>query len=128
MKLDLKDLIPKTSDIEIKGKKYELDKPSLLFYIWIENEFGTDNESGISVLERNLSKLNLDTITKVAYRLLKDKSDFPTIDVFTNSFGQSINILEKALPAMLKTFTDNQPNEDETKEYSDLKKSKAVKV
>lgn len=79
MALDLNDLKPKEAELELSerpGKKYILKKVSLATQIWMENTFGKER------IEKMWKNTDLGDISNLGYYLLKDKSDFASLNDF----------------------------------------------
>jgi hypothetical protein len=79
MKLSLEDLKPQESKLELSekpGKTYVLKKFSLAVQIWVKQHFG---EEKIKYAFENKS---LPEISEIAHYLLKDKTDFPSLESF----------------------------------------------
>jgi hypothetical protein len=79
MKLDLSDLKPQEAEFKLSEKPektYRLKKFTLATRIWINERFGKDK---IKTLFENQS---MPEVSEVVYFMLKDKSDFPTLNDF----------------------------------------------
>lgn len=76
MTLTLNDLSPKKSVLELGGKKYVLKPFSLRAQNWAFEKYGP------KAMKDLLSKQHLPTVADIAYFLMEDKTDFPTVDDF----------------------------------------------
>lgn len=105
MKLDLNDLRPAESSLTLSekpGKTYTLKKISLATQIWIRNRFGTEKIQGI------FENQSLPEISEIAHHLIKDKTDFPTVESLQEAIvtqQDRINLLT----AMMQTVGISQP-------------------
>lgn len=68
--LELKDLKPKNSFIELNGVNYELRPVTLDDWVWMAEHFGQDPADKLA------KAIPLGDMVRVCYRLLLDKSDF----------------------------------------------------
>lgn len=109
--IDLKTLVPRESQILVKGETYTLGKFSLAVRIWAADEFATDKtkQDGLFILSQAIQDFNANTIAKLAYKLLKDKNDFPTLDSFINAFGNEYNIISALLDPIAKSIGVAEP-------------------
>lgn len=122
MKMELDELLPKTTSIELSGKIYEMNPFTLSSQIWVERTFGTIDKSGLKHLEEAFRGLDCQAMAKLGYYLLKDKTDFPTLENFIDKFGNEFNIIKILLPSLAKNVIDNQPvqKNDEAAEIKKL--------
>lgn len=105
MKLDLQDLRPAEAELELSekpGKKYTLKKMSLAVQIWVNQRFGKDQIAAI------FENTQIPELTEITHHLLKDKTDFPTLESFQECIvtqQDRINIIK----AMLHVVGISQP-------------------
>lgn len=105
MKLDLNDLKPKECLLELSdfpGKKYTVKKFSLAMQIWMRDRFGPEGIGGI------FKNQKLPEISEIVHHLLKDTSDFPTLESFQEAIvtqQDRVNVLT----AVLETIGISQP-------------------
>lgn len=102
MQLDLTDLKPEEAALSIGGKEYALKRVTLNTRIWLEKRFKKGE------LKEIFSEHKLAEISEIAYHLLKDKTDFPTLEVFCESFS-SMNEIVALMMALLKTIGISEP-------------------
>lgn len=67
--INLKDLIPTEAEIMLDGKTYTLRKINMEDEAWLLQEFGAE-------LENILKDIKMNEISRIVYRLIKDKKDF----------------------------------------------------
>ena len=123
----LENLIPRRASFELSGKAYELKPLTLSVQIWILNNFSDEGKNnGFQNLEDRMMNLDVKAIAEVAYKLLDDKKDFPTLESFIDAFKGENTLLRILLPAINKTFVEATPEESE--EELELKKSEWLSV
>lgn len=64
----LDDLIPQEASLKIENKEYFLRKLNLSDEVWIKTKIGD--------VQKVFTEQDFEAITKIAFRLLKDKADF----------------------------------------------------
>ena len=122
-KVSINDLNPRESKFTLRGKDYLLKKFALSAQVWVHDEFATENENnGLQVLSQKLIDLDSAAIAKVSYFLLKDKSDFPTLNSFIDAFEDHFNVIEVLLKPFSECLGVSQPSDDDTAEEVELKK------
>lgn len=67
--VDLDQLIPQESKVKLGDKKYTLRKINLDDEIWVKATFG-------NAVDKIFVEQNFEAISKIAFRLLEDKTDF----------------------------------------------------
>lgn len=118
--LDINDFTPEKAELKLAdkpGKTYTLNKVTLRRRIWIQNKFNEDKIR--EIFERN----SLPEISEIAYYLLEEKTDFPTIEDFqdavvtkqdfinlTKALLTTIGISEPALNKLLDEEKKSQGN------------------
>lgn len=105
MKLDLNDLVPAEAHFQLSAnptKRHTLKKFSLRATIWAQEKFGPDG------LKDVFEHRNLPQISELAYYLLKDKTDFPTIDDFQEAINTQADRVALII-AILATIGMSQP-------------------
>lgn len=65
----IEDLIPEEAVIVLSGKKHVLRKINLEDEVWVKSNLG-------STVDKIFVDMDFEAITRIAFRLLKDKSDF----------------------------------------------------
>ena len=122
MGFKITDLKPKTTTLSIKGKDYTLRPFSLATQVWCYSEFATKEEkNGLVNLGELLKEVDFMAGCKIAYHLLKDKSDFNTVDDFINAIGDYTNLV-KVYQAICESIGVSQPHiETITKEAQEKK-------
>lgn len=120
--MNIEQIAPAKSQIEVSGKKYNLNFFTLAEQVWSMNEFATpENKNGIEILSGLLIDLNPRAIAKLTYRLLEDKSDFITEERFINTFKDTYTLISVLLAPLNECLTNSQPPEL-TEDEIDLKK------
>jgi hypothetical protein len=74
MKLDLKDLLPEDSNLELSGKQFTLNKMTLRGRIWMQKKFTEDK------IKQIFSDLSFEEISEIAYFLLKEKDQVKSVE------------------------------------------------
>ena len=122
-KVSINDLRPSESTFVLSGKTYTLKAFTLAAQVWANDEFSTPEQpNGLFNLSDKLQNLDPDAVAKSCYYLLKDKSDFPTLDKFLDALGDHYTILKVLLQPFSNCLGVSQPTEDETAEEIELKK------
>lgn len=96
MKLDIQDLQPEEAVFEVSGKPgklYTLNKLTLRGRIWLNKRFTQEQ------IKSMFETQNIGDVSEIAYYLLKDKSDFPTLEEFQDSF-----VTQKDFVALMKSL------------------------
>lgn len=68
-KLNIDQLKPESAIIKVKDKEYELRPVNLSDWSWLQKRFGKD-------LNQILTQMPMHELVQIAFRLLKDKSEF----------------------------------------------------
>lgn len=105
MKLDLNDLQPTEAQFELStypGKAHTLKKFSLAVQVWIEKRFGKENVDAI------FSDQRVGDISEIIYFMLKDKIDFPSLEVFQESIVTQKDRVQ-IYDALFKSIGISQP-------------------
>lgn len=126
--INIKDLNPRESTFDLAGKTYTLKKFSLAARVWVEYEFSTPQQkSGLMALSDMMRDLDPGAFAKVSYYLLKDKSDFPTIEKFIDALGDDVTILGVLGRPIVECFGVSNPDLEDIEEDLELKKPKAAR-
>lgn len=124
--ISINDLSPRESSFELCGNTYHLKKFALAAQVWAHDEFATEDEkNGLTVLSQALIELEPSILLKMCYYLLKDKKDFPTLEVFINAFEDHHTVLAVLLKPFSECLGVSQPDEA-TEDEVELKKSRAA--
>ena len=126
-KIKLSDLIPEEAVIALNGKDYTLRKINLEDEVWLKNRFGQK-------INTVFVDQDMDAISKLTFRLLKEKADFlPITEEGFDDEGNKIKMnvsgparilraisgashKEDLLWAVFKTFGVSRPDAKETGE------------
>jgi hypothetical protein len=86
--IKLEDLIPEEVDLKIGAKTYTLRKLNLQDEIWLNKTYGTK-------LEDIFGNVEFEFISKIIFRLLKDKTDFAAEELDEPQYDDDGNIISQ---------------------------------
>ncbi len=110
--LSMDDLVPKEADLVLSshpGKTFTLKKITLFEQLYIRRKYGEE------MLGQIFTDLRVGEISEIAYYLLKDKADFPSIDDFQTAIVTSKDRVN-LIAAMFETVGVSQPIIDKLNE------------
>lgn len=119
--VNIRDLNPREASFTLAGKAYELKPFTLAAQVWAYDEFKTESQpNGLEGLSERMKVLEPAAIAKVAYYLLKDKSDFPNVDKFIDRLGDHYTTLSILIKPISEVIGISQP--EITEDELELKK------
>lgn len=105
MKLELSDLDPQKATLQLSGKpekKYTLNRFTLRARTWLRQKYTPEK---VKVIFENQS---LPEISEIAYFLLEEKADFPTIEDFQDACATQQDFIN-LIQAVLTTIGISEP-------------------
>lgn len=126
------ELKPSNAHIKLNGKEYELRSFDLLAQSWAHREFATETQpEGMFNLADKLRVMHedLSTLIKCCWHLLKQKSDFGSLDGFERAViaegkrrQSEIEVYGELVNALNYTLGVSSITEDDIREDDELKK------
>ena len=126
----ISDVVQAPVYLELCGEKYKLGLIDFYFQAWAHAEFATEAEpNGMKALEESFRnclqpgiEVNFLPIVQTIWHLIEDKTNFPNVKDFINSFSNQVQILEACLPALVDVFNASYPEFTEAEKASVEKK------
>jgi len=120
--MKLEEFNPANVELDVNGTILTFKNFSLLEKAWAINAFKSEKEpNGLVNLGKGLEALDAVTIARLAWRLIKNKSDMP-IDNFFSYAENSRNLIE-VLKAVSEVLANSQPTSKTNERMRELKKS-----
>lgn len=123
------ELRPREAEFRLNGKTYVLKPFSIAVRVWCRTEFATKAEpNGLQNLTdrlKNAHELDVDAVTRCAYELMIDKSDFPTYQSFVESIDTKTAQIDcgRMMTAICASIGLSQSHIEESARSVELKKS-----
>lgn len=123
-KMSVNEFNPRPSSFHYKGETFKLKKFSLAAQVWADSEFSNDQEkSGLVNLSSDMVNLNSNSIAKVCYYLLEDKTRFSDHSELLDFFSDEYKFLATVLKPVSECIAGSQPTADDiSEEEIELKK------